>query len=83
MQEARKAYPSLWSATETIAPKVGGSAQTLNDCVKKHEIEVGIRDDLPLPEREQLKALDHEVKELRQANATLLYAVREHGETNF
>ncbi len=51
VQEARKDYPSLWSAIESIAPKIGCSAQTLNDWVKKHEIELGVRDGVPLAER--------------------------------
>lgn len=74
VQEARKDYPSLWSAIESIAPKIGCSAQTLNDWVKKHEIEVGVRDGVPLAERERIKALEREVKELRQANEILRLA---------
>ena len=31
VQEARKEYPSLWSAIESIAPKIGCSAQTLHE----------------------------------------------------
>ena len=74
VQEARKDYPSLWSAIESIAPKIGCSAQTLNDWVKKHEIEVGVRDGVPLAERERIKPLEREVKELRQANEILRLA---------
>ena len=74
VQEARKDYPSLWSAIESIAPKIGCSAQTLNDWIKKHEIEVCVRDGVPLAERERIKALEREVKELRQANEILRLA---------
>ena len=44
VKEARKDYPSLWSAVESIAPKIGCAAVTLHDGVKKHEIETGVRD---------------------------------------
>ena len=33
-QEARKDYPSLWSAIESIAQKVGCTPQTLNEWVR-------------------------------------------------
>ena len=63
VQEARKDYPSLWSAVESIAPKIGCAAVTLHDWVKKHEIETGVRDGVPAAERERIKALEREVKE--------------------
>src|SRR5574343_32575 len=74
VQEARKDYPSLWSAVESIAPKIGCAAVTLHEWVKKHEIEVGVRDGVPLVERERIKALEREVKELRRANEILRLA---------
>ena len=72
--EHRKDYPSLWSAVESIAPKIGCAAVTLHEWVKKHEIEAGVRDGVPLAERERIKALEREVKELRQANEILRLA---------
>ncbi|QWT45732.1 IS3 family transposase [Azospira inquinata] len=74
VQEARKDYPSLWSAVESIAPKIGCAAVTLHEWVKKHEIEAGVRDGVPLAERKRIKALEREVKELRQANEILRLA---------
>lgn len=74
VQEARKDNPSLWSAVESIAPKIGCAAVTLHDWVKKHEIETGVRDGVPAAERERIKALEREVKELRQANEILRLA---------
>jgi transposase len=74
VQEPRKDYPSLWSAVESIAPKIGCAGVTLHDWVKKHEIETGVRDGVPLAERERIKALEREVKELRQANEILRLA---------
>ena len=36
VQEHRDEYPSLWSAIESIAPKIDFVLQTLHDWVKKH-----------------------------------------------
>ena len=65
-QIARKDYPSLWSAIESIAPKVGCTPQTLNECVRKHQVDNGTRDGVTTAEKERVKALEREVKELRQ-----------------
>lgn len=43
VQEHRGEYPSLWAAIESIAPKIGCVPQTLNDWVKKAEVDSGHR----------------------------------------
>lgn len=73
-QEARKDYPSLWSAIESIAPKVGCTPQTLNEWVRKYEVDSGTRDGVTTAEKERVKALEREVKELRQSNEILRLA---------
>ena len=42
--EHRGEYPPLWAAIESIAPKVGCVLQTLNECVRQHEVDEGMRD---------------------------------------
>ena len=74
VEEARKDYPSLWAAIESTAPKIGCAAVTLNEWVKKHEIDTGVRDGVTSAERERIKALERESKELRQANEILRLA---------
>jgi transposase len=74
VQEHRGEYPSLWAAIESIAPKIGCVAQTLHDWVKRAEIDSGAREGVTTAEREQLKALEREVKELRRANEILKLA---------
>ena len=74
VQEHRGEYPSLWSAIESIAPKIGCVPQTLHDWVRKHEIDTGMRDGVTSDERERLKALERENKELRKANEILKLA---------
>ena len=71
VQEHRGEYPSLWAAVESIAPKIGCVPQTLLEWVKREEAVTGARDDVSTSERERLKALEREVKELRRANEIL------------
>lgn len=74
VQEHREEYASLWSAVESIAPKIGCSSHTLLEWVRKHEIDTGLRDGITSEERERIKALERENKELRRANEILKLA---------
>jgi transposase len=64
-------HPSRWTAMVSIAEKIGCSAHTLNEWVKKAEVETGKRAGVPSDTAERLKALEREVRELRQANEIL------------
>ena len=61
-------HPSRWTAMVSIAGKIGCSAHTLNEWVKKAEIETGKRAGVPAETADRLKALEREV---RQANKIL------------
>jgi transposase len=66
---------SLWESsrfnpTETCS-KIGCTAQTLLDWVKKAEVDSGKRAGVPTDMAEKLKALERENRELRQANEIL------------
>ena len=74
VQEHRGEYPSLWAAIESISAKIGCVPQTLNEWVKKSEINSGTREGVTSDERERVKALEREVKELRRANEILKLA---------
>ena len=74
VQEHRGEYPSLWSAVESIAPKIGCSSHTLLEWVRKAEVDNGLQDGVTSEERERIKALEREVKELRRANEILKLA---------
>ena len=74
VQEHRNEYPSQWAAIESIAPKIGCVPQTLHEWVKKHEIDTGMRDGVTSEERDRIKALERENKELRRANEILKLA---------
>ena len=43
VQEHRGAYPSLWAAVASIAPKIGCVPQTLLDWGKRAEVDAGAR----------------------------------------
>ncbi|SCX22444.1 hypothetical protein SAMN05216379_11858, partial [Nitrosomonas eutropha] len=59
VQEHRSEYPSLWSTIESIAPKIGWSAHTLLEWVRKHETDTGLRDGVTSEERDRkLKSRD-------------------------
>ncbi len=69
--EHEKDHPSRWAAVMSIASKIGCSGQTLNEWVKKAEVEAGTRAGIPSETAERLKALERENRELRQANEIL------------
>ena len=71
LREHAGEYPTRWSAVESIAAKIGCSAQTLHDWTKKAEVGAGQRPGLPSDVAEKLRALERENRELRQANEIL------------
>jgi transposase-like protein len=74
VREQRSEHPSMWAAVESIAPMIGCTPQTLHEWVKRDQVDHGERDGVTSDERERLKALEREVKELRRANEILKLA---------
>jgi transposase len=64
-------HDSQWAAIESIAAKIGCTAETLRKWVRRAERDSGKRDGLTSNERERLKALEREIIELRRANEIL------------
>ena len=64
-------HGSRWAAVSSIAAKMGCTAQTLHEWVKKAEVDSGARVGIPSDVAERLKALERENRELRQANEIL------------
>ena len=64
-------YPSQWSAIESIASKIGCTAETLRRWVRRAERDSGRRPGPTSDELARLKALERENRELRQANEIL------------
>jgi len=64
-------HPSRWAAIVSISGKIGCVPQTLNEWVKKVEVDSGQRAGVPTDMADKVKALEREVRELRQANEIL------------
>ena len=64
-------HASRWQAVMSIAAKIGCTPQTLNDWVKKADVDSGKRAGVPTEVAEKMKALERENRELRQANEIL------------
>lgn len=64
-------HSSRWAAVSSIAAKIGCSAHTLLEWVKKAEVDTGNRAGVPTEVADRLKALERENRELRQANEIL------------
>jgi transposase len=66
-----KEHPSRWAAVSSIAAKIGCTAQTLNEWVKRAEVDSGARGGIRTEVADRLKTLERENRELRQANEIL------------
>ena len=64
-------HASRWAVVVSIAEKIGCTAQTLHEWVKKAEVDAGKRAGVSTETAEKLKALERENRELRQANEIL------------
>jgi transposase len=64
-------HPSRWATIVSVSAKIGCTAQTLLEWVKKAEVDSGKRAGVPTDMAEKLKALERENRELRQANEIL------------
>ena len=69
--EHEKEHPSRWATVCSVSAKIGCTAQTLNEWVKKAEVDGGLRAGIPSEMAEKMKALERENRELRQANEIL------------
>ena len=55
----------------SISAKIGCAPQTLNEWVKKVEVDTGQRGGITTEQAEKIKALERENRELKQANEIL------------
>jgi transposase-like protein len=69
--EQQKEHGSQWSAIGSIAGKIGCTPETLRKWVRRAEIDQGIRGGLTSTERERLKELERENRELKRSNEIL------------
>ena len=69
--EAEAHSGSQWAAIRSVAEKLGPTAETVRKWVRRVEIDEGHRAGLTSDERERLKALERENRELRRPNEIL------------
>ena len=69
--EHRGEHASQWAAIVSIAAKIGCTAQTLSNWVRQAERDQGKRIGTTTDDRDRIKALERENRELRQANEIL------------
>jgi len=69
--EHRDEYTSQYEAILSIAAKIGCSGETLRPWVRQAERDQGLRAGPTSRDQERIRALEREVRELRQANEIL------------
>jgi transposase len=69
--EHQDEHPSQWAAICSIAAKFSISHETLRNWVRRAEVDDGLRSGLTSDERQRLKDLERENRELRRANEIL------------
>jgi transposase len=69
--EHQHEHGSQWAAIRSIAGKIGCTAETLRSWVRRAERDQGLRPGPTSEEQVRVKALQREVRELRQANEIL------------
>ena len=66
--EAQRHCGSQWEAISSVAEKLGPTPETVRKWVRRTEVDEGRRPGLSSEERERLKRLERENRELRRAN---------------
>lgn len=69
--EQQQTHESQWAAISSVASKLGCTAETLRRWVRQMERDAGERPGLTTSERERLKDLERENRELKRANEIL------------
>lgn len=60
--ECRGGYPSQWAAVESVASKIGCTAQTLPNWVRQHKRDTGQREGPTTADQKRVKELDRRFK---------------------
>ena len=71
VREHRGEHPSEWAAIESIAKKLGMTPETLRKWLRRDAVDHGQRTGVTSGERERIRDLEREVRELRRANEIL------------
>ena len=71
VQEHRGEYPSEWAAITSIAGKLGVGTEALRLWLRREQVDQRQRPGLTSDERQRLRQLERENRELRRANEIL------------
>jgi len=71
VMDHRDQYTSEWAAITSIAAKCGMTAETLRKWIRRAQVDSGMRQGVTSDERERLRELERENRELRRANEIL------------
>src|SRR5947208_1102198 len=69
--EHRDEYPTEWAALASISSKLGMTPETLRKWLRRDQVDSGGRPGVTTSERERIRQLEREVRELRRANEIL------------
>jgi transposase len=72
--EQQKEHESQWATISSVSGKIGCTAETLRRWVRQAERDEGKREGLTTSERQRLKELERENRELKKANEILRLA---------
>ena len=64
-------HASRWSAIQSIASKIGCTAETLRSWINKMEVDSGRKSGVTTDQAQRMKELEREVRELKRANDIL------------
>ena len=71
VREHRDEHPSEWAAIASVAGKLGMTAETLRKWLRRDEVDQHRRPGVTSSERERVRELERENRELRRANEIL------------
>lgn len=69
--EHRHEYPTEWAAIASVAGKLGMTPETLRKWLRRDQVDGGQRPGVTTSERERIRQLERENRELRRANEIL------------
>lgn len=64
-------HESEWATIRSVASKIGCTAETLRAWIRQQQRDEGLRNGLTSTDRDRLKALERENRELKRANEIL------------
>jgi transposase len=71
VREHRDEHPSEWATIQSVAGKLGLTAETLRKWLRRDEVDRHERPGVTSAERERIRELERENRELRRANEIL------------